>query len=131
MRRVTATITASAAALGLAGVGIGVVNAAQGDDAGRIQHQPTVSQRAKITGSVGPGMTISVSRHKVGHGMYTFTVHDKSTMHNWHIVGPGVNRKTSVSKKVTKTFTVQLKKGTYKIRCDVHPLTMKTQIKVT
>jgi hypothetical protein len=131
MRRLTATITASAAALGLAGVGIGVVNAAQ-DDAGRMQHQPVASQRAgTITGSVGPGMTISVSRHKVHHGRYTFTVHDKSTMHNWHIVGPGVNRKTPVSKKVTKTFTVQLMKGTYKIRCDVHPLTMKTHITVT
>ena len=132
MRRLTATITASAAALGLAGVGVGVVNAAQGDDGARIQHHPVASQRApKITGNVGPGMTISVSRHKVHHGMYTFTVHDKSTMHNWHIVGPGVNRKTPVGKKVTKTFTVQLKKGTYKIRCDVHPVTMKTHIKVT
>lgn len=131
MRRLTATITASAAALGLAGVGIGVVNAAQGDDPGRVHHQPAASQKAMISGSVGPGMTISVSRHKVHHGMYTFTVHDKSTMHNWHIVGPGVNRKTPVAKKVTKTFTVQLTKGTYKIRCDVHPLTMRTHIKVT
>jgi plastocyanin len=143
MRRVTATITATAAAVGLAGVGVAaqdsVVNAAQGSvdssvDSGAgssRQHQLSDTSRAKITGSVGPGMTISVSRHKVGHGTYTFTVTDKSTMHNWHIFGPGVNRKTSISKKVTKTFTVQLKKGTYKIHCDVHPTTMKTHITVS
>jgi plastocyanin len=131
MRRLAATITAGAAALGLAGVGIGVVNAAQGDDTGSVQHHSSDTSRGKITGSVGPGMTISVSRHNVAHGRYTFTVTDKSTLHNWHIFGPGVNRKTPISKKVTKTFTVQLVKGTYKIHCDVHPTTMKTHITVS
>jgi hypothetical protein len=131
MRRLTATITAAAAAVGLAGVGVGVVNAAQDDEANSVQHHASDASRGKITGSVGPGMTISVSRHKVAHGTYTFTVTDKSTMHNWHIFGPGVNRKTPIAKKVTKTFTVQLVKGTYKIHCDAHPTTMRTKITVT
>jgi plastocyanin len=131
MRRLTAIITAAASTVALAGIGVGVVNAAQGSDSSTAQQQPSDTSRAKITGSVGPGMTISVSRHKATPGTYTFTVTDKSTMHNWHIIGPGVNRKTPINKKVTKTFTVQLKKGTYKIRCDVHPTTMKTHITVS
>jgi plastocyanin len=132
MRRLTATITAVAATVGLAGIGVGVVNAAQGHDSSTGQQQTSGTVRAKqISGSVGPGMTISVSRHKATPGTYTFTVTDKSTMHNWHIFGPGVNRKTPISKKVTKTFTVQLVKGTYKIHCDAHPTTMRTHITVS
>ena len=131
MRRLTATITAAAATVGLAGIGVGVVNAAQSHDSSTGQEQVTDPSRSKITGSVGPGMTISVSRHKAPPGTYTFTVTDKSTMHNWHIFGPGVNRKTPINKKVTKTFTVQLVKGTYKIHCDAHPTTMRTHITVS
>jgi plastocyanin len=131
MRRLTATITAVAATVGLAGIGVGVVNAAQGHDSSTGQQQTSDTSRSKITGSVGPGMTISVSRHKATPGSYTFTVTDKSTMRNWHIFGPGVNRKTPISKKVTKTFTVQLVKGTYKIHCDAHPITMRTHITVS
>jgi plastocyanin len=131
MRRLTATITAAAATVALTGIGVGVVNAAQGHDSSTGQQQASDTSRSKITGSVGPGMTISVSRHKATPGTYTFTVTDKSTMHNWHIFGPGVNRKTPINKKVTKTFTVQLQKGTYKIHCDVHPTTMRTHITVS
>jgi len=131
MKRLTATITAAAATVGLAGIGVGVVNAAQGHDPSTAQRQTTDTSRSKITGSVGPGFTISVSRHQVAHGTYTFTVTDKSTMHNWHIIGPGVNRKTPISKKVTKTFTVQLTKGKYKIHCDAHPIAMRTHITVS
>jgi plastocyanin len=132
MKRLTATITAAAATVGLAGISVGVVNAAQDHHSSTAQLQATDTSRSKqISGSVGPGFTISVSRHQVAHGTYTFTVTDKSTMHNWHIIGPGVNRKTPISKKVTKTFTVQLTKGKYKIHCDAHPIAMRTHITVS
>jgi plastocyanin len=47
-------------------------------------------------------------------------IDDKSSAHNFHLTGPGVNVKTSVPAVGVKTFTVSLKKGTYKFVCDPH-----------
>ena len=58
------------------------------------------------------------SRRKAGR--VKIVVADKSSVHNFHLTGPGVNVKTSVSAIGTKTFTVTLKKGTYKFVCDPH-----------
>ena len=43
----------------------------------------------RIVGDVGPGFTISVAPRRVQPGTYRFVVHDRSSMHNWHITGPG------------------------------------------
>ena len=85
----------------------------------------------KLSGTVGPGMSISVTRSKVGHGKYKITVHDKSSEHNFHLTGPGVNKKTTVAEVGTRTWTVTLKKGTYKFVCDPHSDTMNGSFKVT
>jgi plastocyanin len=58
-------------------------------------------------------------------GTYTITVQDKSNIHNFHLTGPGVNKKTSVGGTGTTTWTVTLKKGTYKYICDPHAAAMK------
>jgi plastocyanin len=84
-----------------------------------------------IKGTVGPGFTITVAKKSVKAGKYTFVIQDKSSAHNWHITGPGVNKKTSVSGTGTKRITVTLKKGTYTIVCDPHASTMRTTLKVT
>jgi len=41
-------------------------------------------------------------------------VKDTAADHNFHLTGPGVNKTTSVAGKATSTWTVTLKKGTYK-----------------
>jgi plastocyanin len=84
-----------------------------------------------IKGTVGPGFTITVAKKSVKAGKYTFVIQDKSSAHNWHITGPGVNKKTSVSGTGTQRITVTLKKGTYTIVCDPHASTMRTTLKVT
>ena len=80
-----------------------------------------------LTGTVGPGFTISMSptattgtpRPKtVKAGKYVITIHDRSPIHNFHLTGPGINKKTSVSGVGTTKWTVTLKKGTYKFDCD-------------
>jgi plastocyanin len=92
----------------------------------------------KLTGTVGPGYTISVKQGskkvtKLKAGKYTFVIHDKSPIHNFHLAGPGVNKKTNVGFVGTKTWTVTLKKGTYKFVCDPHKTipTMRGSFKVT
>lgn len=85
----------------------------------------------KLTATVGPGFTISMSAKSVTHGTYVITVHDKSSIHNFHLTGPGVNKATSVNAVKTYTWTVTLKKGTYKFVCDPHASIMKGTLKVT
>lgn len=58
-------------------------------------------------------------------GSYQLTVHDDSGIHNFHLTGPGVDDKTSITGSGTKTFTVNVAAGTYTFLCDSHPSTMK------
>lgn len=97
--------------------------------AGTAQAAPTKTKT--INGTVGPGFTITVAKKTVKAGKYTFVIKDLSSAHNWHITGPGVNRKTSVSGTGTTKITVTLKKGTYTIVCDPHSSTMRTTLTVT
>ena len=78
----------------------------------------------------GPGFTITLTQggKKVSSlkaGTYTIKVQDKSNIHNFHLTGPGVNKKTSVGAVQTVTWKVTLKKGTYKYICDPHASIMK------
>jgi plastocyanin len=90
----------------------------------------------KLTGTVGPGFTITLTQSgkKVSSlkaGKYTFAISDKSSIHNFHLTGPGVNKSTSVGKTGSSTWTLTLKKGTYKYVCDPHASSMKGSFKVT
>jgi len=89
---------------------------------------PTVG---KLTGTDGPGFTITMSAKTVKHGVFKITVRDRSSIHNFHLIGPGVNKKTSVAGVNTTTWTVTLKKGTYRFICDPHATVMKGVLKVT
>jgi len=84
----------------------------------------------------GPGFTISLKKagvkvKSVKAGKYKIVVKDLSNIHNFHLTGPGVNKKTGVGPKGTFTWTVTLKKGTYKYICDPHASIMKGSFKVT
>jgi hypothetical protein len=84
-----------------------------------------VAGGAKLNGTVGPGFTITLTQGgkkvtKLKAGSYTITVADKSSIHDFHLTGPGVNKKTAVGYKGTQTWKVTLKKGTYTFRCDPH-----------
>jgi plastocyanin len=84
----------------------------------------------------GPGFTISLKKGttkvtKLKAGKYKIVVKDLSNIHNFHLTGPGVNKKTGVGPKGTFTWTGTLKKGTYKYICDPHAAIMKGSFKVT
>jgi plastocyanin len=89
-----------------------------------------------LIGVDGPGFTITLKKggKKVASlkaGKYKFVIKDLSNIHNFHLTGPGVNKKTGVGPKGTFTWTVTLKKGTYKFICDPHASIMKGSFKVT
>ena len=90
----------------------------------------------KLAGTVGPGFTITLKQAgktvtKLTAGTYTITVADKSNIHDFHLTGPGVNKKTSVGGQGTTTWKLTLKKGTYKYVCDPHATIMHGSFKVT
>jgi plastocyanin len=83
-----------------------------------------------LVGTDGPGFTITLTKAgkkvtSLPAGSYSIKVQDKSKIHNFHLTGPGINKKTSVGAVSTTTWKVTLKKGTYKYVCDPHASIMK------
>ena len=93
----------------------------------------------KLRGTVGPGFTISTKRgvgtapvRVLKQGFYTLTVADKSSIHNFQIEGPGLDRAvTTVGFVGTKTVRIHLRRGTYKFYCRPHESTMHGSFRVT
>jgi alpha-D-ribose 1-methylphosphonate 5-triphosphate synthase subunit PhnH len=84
---------------------------------------------ATMAGSVGPGRQIALARSAKA-GKTIITVRDKSNKDNFHLTGPGVNKKTGVAFKGTVKWTVMLQAGTYTVKSDAHK-TLKRTLKVT
>lgn len=64
-------------------------------------------------------------------GTYRIKVEDKSPIHDFHLVGPGVNRKTSVGGVGEQVWTVRLRAGTYTFVCDPHASAMRGSVRVS
>ncbi len=84
-----------------------------------------------VTGTGGPGLTITMYKKTVQAGTYAITIHDRASIHDFHLTGPGVDKKTSVPGTGTTKWTVRLKKGTYHFVCDPHRTIMHGVLKVT
>ena len=84
------------------------------------------SASGTLEGETGPGFEIEVKQdgqdaESVKAGTYTLKVEDKSDMHNFHLIGPGVDEEvTDVPFVGEKSVTVTLEKGTYTYQCDPH-----------
>lgn len=99
---------------------------------------PPPTRPPTLSATVGPGATISlrtsrgarVTRLKAGR--YRIVVRDRSNMHNFHLSGPGVNKRTTVRFRGSTTWTVTFRKGrTYRFVCDPHAKRMKGSFRVT
>ena len=94
------------------------------------------TQTATLTATVGPGPTISLRSasgaraRSVRAGVYTIVVRDRSRAHNFHLVGPGVNRRTSVRFTGTVRWRVRFRSGaTYRFVCDPHARGMRGSVR--
>jgi plastocyanin len=85
----------------------------------------------RLTGTVGPGFTISLSATEVKAGRYLITVEDRSSLLDFHLTGPGVDEATGTAAVKTYRWTVTLQKGTYRFVCDPHRTVMQGTLKVT
>jgi plastocyanin len=92
---------------------------------------PAQAKSTKLVATVGPGFTISLKTATgkrvttLKPGAYAISVTDKASSHNFHLTGPGVNKKTGVGAMGKQTFTVTLRKGTYRYVCDPHASSLK------
>ena len=117
MRLIPAALTSILAALALAASTFGATN--------------TNVSTSTLTGTVGPGFTITMNKKTVKAGTYVIIIRDRSSIHNFHLTGPGVNKTTSVPAVSTTKWKVKLKKGTYHFVCDPHRSIMHGILKVT
>ncbi|MGZ8691474.1 MAG: cupredoxin domain-containing protein [Gaiellaceae bacterium] len=98
---------------------------------------PASAKSTGLVGEVGPGFAIEVKKggkdlKTIKAGTYRIKVEDKSSSHNFHLKGPGLNKKTSVAFKGERTWTIKLKPGRYTYQCDPHAaLGMKGSFRVT
>lgn len=73
-----------------------------------------------LAAAVGPKRTISLKPKIVEVGPATLTVNDRSRTDNFHLTGPGVNKKTGVAFRGRVTWNVSLQPGSYTYRSDKH-----------
>jgi plastocyanin len=96
----------------------------------------TASQATLLTGTVGPGATITLKKRGVKvrtlkAGRYSIRVTDRADDHDFRLKG-AVNRTiTGVAFKGTKTVTLTLRKGKVTYYCSPHASFMKGSFTVT
>jgi plastocyanin len=90
---------------------------------GSINVGPPPPAPVKLTGKVGPKKTISLKKGSSAvkalvAGKYKVVVSDLTKKDNFHLTGPGVNKKTGVKFKGGASWTLTLKPGKYTYRSD-------------
>ena len=116
-------------------IGVFVVSAALA--ASSIASAAAAPAAKVVKGTVGPGFTITltlsgkkVAKLKAGT-RYRFVITDRAAIHDFHLRGPGIDRVlTSVDFQGTKSYTLTLKKGTYRFLCDPHASFMHGSFRV-
>jgi hypothetical protein len=99
---------------------------------------PAAQAYTTFYGTVGPGATIVLKRangtvvRNASRGNKTFVIRDRSSFHNFHLKGPGIDRRTGVAFVGNRTWSpLLLRVGRYTIVCDRHPLTMVRRFNVS
>jgi hypothetical protein len=88
-----------------------------------------------LTGTVGPGQRIALTLDGrpvriLPARAYRIVVRDRSRTHNFHLVGPAVNRRTPLARTGTFTWNVTLRSGTYRYLSDRRPPNLRGSVVV-
>lgn len=97
---------------------------------------PGQAATVRLEGEVGPGFKIEVEKagkdlKTIKAGTYRIKIEDKSSIHNFHLVGPGLNKKTGVAFRGETTWRITLRPGRYTYKCDPHASSMRGSFRVT
>jgi len=90
----------------------------------------------RIIATVGPGPLFVVENVRgapvkvLRAGRYAFLVRDRSNIRNFHLFGPGVDKRTPVKTVKGYIWFLNLRKGTYRYRSDPQARSLNGTIKV-
>jgi hypothetical protein len=96
-----------------------------------------VEPGATLVGTVGPGFEISLETsdgqavESLPAGSYGIEIDDRSSAHNFHLSGSGVDVATSVGEEEQVTWDVDLAAGSYSFVCDPHSSSMNGDFEVS
>ncbi len=82
-------------------------------------------------GVVGPGMTITLENRsgtavtRIKARRHTIKVDDNASIHNFHLLGQGINKKTGIRFVGERTWRLTFAEGRYRYRCDPHRAHMR------
>jgi hypothetical protein len=91
----------------------------------------------RLTAAVGPANTISLKNaaganvRALKAGRYRITVRDRTKLHNFHLVGTQLNRKTALAGMGTFTWTVTLRRGKLAFYSDHKTIKLRKTVTVT
>jgi plastocyanin len=97
---------------------------------------PPAGEPRSLTALTGPDFAIALlgpDREPVTRldpGLYRIGVEDFSSLHNFHLLGPRVNRSTTLAFTGSETWEVELRAGAYSFICDPHTQTMTGSFRV-
>jgi hypothetical protein len=90
-----------------------------------------------LIATVGPGHSISLLTDdgrpltQLTPGNYWIVVRDRSRRCNFHLLGPGVNRRTSAGFRGQTTWILTLRPGRYRFGCDTQAARMRGSFSVS
>ena len=100
---------------------------------------PAAAQRTRtLYAKTGPGFVISLKDASgkrvtsVKAGSYRIVVDDRTgdDAHNFHLRGPGIDRRTRIDFVGRAVWTLTLRRGLYRFVCDPHALAMHGSFRV-
>ena len=90
---------------------------------------PPAPKPKTLRAGVTAGGTAHVSARSLNAGRYRMVVSDASKRHNFHLAGPGVNRRTTAAFTGRTTWTLRLKRGAYRFGSDPEPLEGRLRVR--
>jgi NitT/TauT family transport system substrate-binding protein len=88
-----------------------------------------------LEAAVGPGRFISLRLDgrrvtTLNAGRYTIVVNDRTASHNFHLTGPGIDRRTGLRTRGRSTWTLTLGRGTFRFASDARAGSLTGSFKV-
>lgn len=137
MKRIGFVFGAALVAFTLAAAGCGGGDESGSGDTTTTTTEPSTGTATALKGTVGPGFDINLTTADgqplgtLAPGNVQLDVEDLSSIHNFHLTGPGVDVSTEVGEEGTTNFQVELQAGTYNFVCDPHAGTMNGSFEVS
>jgi len=90
---------------------------------------PPPSPVRTLRAVVAAGGTVRLAASSVPHGRYRIVISDRSRTANFHLAGPGVNARTGMRFRGSKTLRVSLTTGSYRYGSDPAGLTKRLHVR--